>query len=420
VKAEENYKAERESNEEARKQMKRDKEELEKKFNAEVAENQKARKELRDEILRLEKFKVEQEKEQKVEEERQRIHVQDLKQRETNLRRKAHRLGIDTSDKTYNIAIIGQSGTGKSSFINAFFGEKLAVTGNNECTRKLKKYCPNGSAVTLWDVPGAGTLTQPADAKSYFDNNSLFFFDCLFIVMTNRIRSDDLFYAKVARDYKLKVIFIRSHSDEDLTNAIRDEHKKRIEDLSIEQVQAITSKLKEEFQKKFQHELKELKVARNEWPCYYISSPALNEFLHQNPSNQPGAEEERKPILFDEQKLMTEVFQNLNKIRCKNLDTVNINIERMLRALALGKPSTQAQATKTALPEHHLHACFSGSSSTHVPVQRAPKRSARGGKSGPLRGQKRAKFSPPRDRSNLKEPRRKEENKKKRKQEQVK
>ena len=71
------------------------------------------------------------------------------------------------------IAIIGESHRGKSSFINASRGLKPTDTGaakvkNKECTKEPKIYeYPNNSKIKLVDLPGANTINFPIE--TYLD-----------------------------------------------------------------------------------------------------------------------------------------------------------------------------------------------------------------------------------------------------------
>ncbi|GMH40953.1 hypothetical protein BSKO_08857 [Bryopsis sp. KO-2023] len=70
-----------------------------------------------------------------------------------------------------NLAVTGESGTGKSSLINALLGANVAKTGVSETTGVPKKpyklpIRDEGQervAINLWDLPGQGTMNFPAD-----------------------------------------------------------------------------------------------------------------------------------------------------------------------------------------------------------------------------------------------------------------
>ena len=65
------------------------------------------------------------------------------------------------------VAVIGSSGSGKSSFINTFRGippshPSAARVGVIETTLKVIKYqCQQHKDLVLYDVPGMGTCTIP-------------------------------------------------------------------------------------------------------------------------------------------------------------------------------------------------------------------------------------------------------------------
>ena len=66
-----------------------------------------------------------------------------------------------------NVAVIGNSGVGKSSFINAIRGltaddEEGAAVGSTEITAEIRSYPhPNNTMLKFWDLPGVGTDCFP-------------------------------------------------------------------------------------------------------------------------------------------------------------------------------------------------------------------------------------------------------------------
>ncbi|KAI7853368.1 interferon-inducible GTPase-domain-containing protein [Circinella umbellata] len=90
----------------------------------------------------------------------------------------------------YNVAVVGVSGTGKSSLINGIMGchdgdARAAKTGEKETTEKPKGYQhPDLHTMILWDMPGAGTYEHKSE--TYFNEKFLYAFDTLIIVIAER------------------------------------------------------------------------------------------------------------------------------------------------------------------------------------------------------------------------------------------
>ncbi|XP_052238534.1 interferon-inducible GTPase 5-like [Dreissena polymorpha] len=72
-------------------------------------------------------------------------------------------------DCKIKIAVIGGSGTGKSSFINALLGfhpthENAAKVGATETTMRMEKFInPKYPNLEFWDLPGVGTANFPKE-----------------------------------------------------------------------------------------------------------------------------------------------------------------------------------------------------------------------------------------------------------------
>ncbi|XP_031168094.1 interferon-inducible GTPase 5-like [Sander lucioperca] len=125
-----------------------------------------------------------------------------------------------------NIGITGESGSGKSSFVNAFRGihnrdkERAAPTGVTETTTDVKSYPhPNHPNVTLWDLPGVGTTKFPAD--EYLKKVEFERFDFFIIISADRFRENDVKLAEEIQKMKKKFYFVRSKIDHN----IRDEEE---------------------------------------------------------------------------------------------------------------------------------------------------------------------------------------------------
>lgn len=124
-----------------------------------------------------------------------------------------------------NIGITGESGSGKSSFVNAFRGvdhrdKRAAPTGCVETTTVVTPYPhPNYPNVTLWDLPGIGTTKFPAD--KYLKHVGFEKFDFFIIISDTRFRENDVTLAQEIQKMEKKFYFVRSKIDNDLQAAQR-------------------------------------------------------------------------------------------------------------------------------------------------------------------------------------------------------
>ncbi|XP_075764376.1 interferon-inducible GTPase 5-like [Pelodiscus sinensis] len=124
-----------------------------------------------------------------------------------------------------NIAITGESGAGKSSFLNALRGlsdedQGAAETGVTETTKQLQRYqhskYPN---VIFWDLPGIGTPDfQPA---TYLRQVMFNRYDFFIILASERFRANHALLARQIRKMGKKFYFVRSKVDVDLYNENR-------------------------------------------------------------------------------------------------------------------------------------------------------------------------------------------------------
>ncbi|XP_056915177.1 T-cell-specific guanine nucleotide triphosphate-binding protein 2-like isoform X2 [Takifugu flavidus] len=124
-----------------------------------------------------------------------------------------------------NIGITGESGSGKSSFVNAFRGvdhrdDQAAPTGVVETTTEVRAYPhPSYPNVTLWDLPGIGTTRFPAD--QYLKHVRFERFDFFIIISDTRFRENDVKLAQEIQKMGKKFYFVLSKVDNDLQNAQR-------------------------------------------------------------------------------------------------------------------------------------------------------------------------------------------------------
>lgn len=159
---------------------------------------------------------------------------------------------------TLNIAVTGESGAGKSSFINAFRGlsddePEAAQTGVTETTQNTLAFShPTASNVLLWDLPGIGTPSfQPG---TYLQDVGLLKYDFFIIVTSDRFQEHHLALAKNIMQAQKKFYFIRNKidrdlqanarrrsqrglSDDDVLDQIREDCKKNLQNGQVEQPQ---------------------------------------------------------------------------------------------------------------------------------------------------------------------------------------
>ncbi|XP_072011039.1 interferon-inducible GTPase 5-like [Engystomops pustulosus] len=119
-----------------------------------------------------------------------------------------------------NIAITGESGTGKSTFVNAIRGmddeeEGSAKTGVVETTMEPTPYThPNYPNVTVWDLPGIGTPSFAAN--DYLKSVEFSRYDFFIILSSERFKLNDIDLAKAIQAMDKKFYFVRSKVDSDL------------------------------------------------------------------------------------------------------------------------------------------------------------------------------------------------------------
>lgn len=137
------------------------------------------------------------------------------------------RLGLDTSK--VNVAITGQTSSGKSYIINSYFlgvgprHQSAAPVHARECTMKRTKYeitLRGGYDLYVHDLPGAGTPQFPVD--TYFTEMRLDCYDVVLVVTSGFFSEFDLRVIAHLQDAGVPYFLVRNKIDCDIADGERD------------------------------------------------------------------------------------------------------------------------------------------------------------------------------------------------------
>ncbi|XP_038652012.1 interferon-inducible GTPase 5-like [Scyliorhinus canicula] len=124
-----------------------------------------------------------------------------------------------------NVAIMGGSGVGKSTLINALRGLDVnhadaAPTGVVETTMKLTPYPhPTLPNVTYWDFPGVASINFPV--KQSLKQTNFSQYDFGLIVCAERFSEHDKLLATKMKEAGKSIFFVRSKIDQSIQNESR-------------------------------------------------------------------------------------------------------------------------------------------------------------------------------------------------------
>nr|XP_004657312.2 T-cell-specific guanine nucleotide triphosphate-binding protein 2-like [Jaculus jaculus] len=139
-----------------------------------------------------------------------------------------------------SIAVTGESGAGKSSFINALRGTgheepDAAEVGVVETTMHRKSYeHPKFPNVKIWDLPGIGT--SKFIPMNYLKKVNFGEYDFFLIISCTRFTDHDAQLAKAIARMKKNFYFVRTKIDNDLSNSQRSQPKSFNRDKVLEKI----------------------------------------------------------------------------------------------------------------------------------------------------------------------------------------
>jgi predicted GTPase/uncharacterized protein (DUF697 family) len=160
---------------------------------------------------------------------------------------------IESIEKTpINIAVTGDSGTGKSTLVNTLRGLRssdpaAAAVGAVETTFKPTPYQhPTFPNVIFWDLPGVGTPKNPK--SSYNKQMNLKSYDFFLITISSRFTENTLWLAQKLTKLRKPYFFVRSKldieimmkrkqnpniTDQQVINELRDDIRQQANDLPV-------------------------------------------------------------------------------------------------------------------------------------------------------------------------------------------
>nr|XP_033819424.1 interferon-inducible GTPase 5-like [Geotrypetes seraphini]XP_033819425.1 interferon-inducible GTPase 5-like [Geotrypetes seraphini]XP_033819426.1 interferon-inducible GTPase 5-like [Geotrypetes seraphini] len=222
-----------------------------------------------------------------------------------------HSLDIILNTKL-DIAITGESGAGKSSFVNALLGLKdddpgAAEVGVVECTRVPQEYIHSKySNVKIWDLPGIGT--PMFKAVDYLERVNFHIYDFFILLASERFKENHIKLAKDIGKQGKNFYFVRTKVDNDvfsmkrgrrqpvdeeaILETIRENCQKNLEQEGLENVKVFLLSSHElekyDFQK-FQ-ETMEQELPGHKKRAFLLSLPNLSENIIQKKKQLLGQE----------------------------------------------------------------------------------------------------------------------------------
>ncbi|XP_052785748.1 interferon-inducible GTPase 1-like isoform X2 [Mya arenaria] len=132
-------------------------------------------------------------------------------------------------DVNLNIAVIGVSGTGKSTFINTVIGKHVAESGSIETTLKCTPFPhPGYKNVKFWDIPGVGSPKFPKE--TYLEKINFKTYDIFLLLFSTRMYTENTWLLDEISKEGKKAYLVRTMIDNVNDSVQRDYQGKKTEE----------------------------------------------------------------------------------------------------------------------------------------------------------------------------------------------
>ncbi|KAK0213351.1 interferon-inducible GTPase-domain-containing protein [Desarmillaria ectypa] len=211
-------------------------------------------------------------------------------------------------DGKFHLAITGKSGTGKSSLINAFRGiwdddEGSAATDIVESTTIVTPYPdPNPANPFIWfDIPGSGTVNCPD--WTYFNDQGLYIFDAIIVLLGDRFTDGDLAILKNCQRYSIPTYIVRSKSDRHIDELVKKKKRRAGTRTDLEIIDEARQEYLDKTEKTVRGNLMKADPPLPSQRVYAVSRDVLTSVVKEQPLSDDA-------VILDEYGLLKDMLQD--------------------------------------------------------------------------------------------------------------